>query len=102
MTFALWLNTDAALALINRGVGEAGLRQAWKEHNRNQAPGVVALWPKEEKPAKKNQRQEFQELLAETEDMIVAAKREGHWQLLPALLQRHETFAGLLANRALN
>lgn len=54
------------------------------------------------KPARKSQRQEFTELLAETKDMIAAAKRQGHWQLLPALLQRAATFQKLLDNRALS
>lgn len=96
MIFQHWLDTDAARALINQGMGEAGLREAWKQHNRNQVPGVVMALP-EKKPAKKTKREEFQEFLAETEDMIRAAKRQGHWQLLPALLQRHETFARLVA-----
>ena len=54
------------------------------------------------KPARKSQRQQFEADLRETEDMIRAAKRQGHWQLLPALLQRHSTLFTLANHRAIN
>ena len=60
-----------------------------------------ALWPVA-KPARKSQRQQLQADLRETEDMIRAAKRQGHWQLLPALLQRHSTLFTLANHRAIN
>jgi len=60
-----------------------------------------AVWP-DTKPARKTQREEFTELLRETEDMIRAAKRQGHWHLLPALLQRHTTFFQLANHCAIN
>ncbi len=73
---------------------------AFKAQNLAQPTKVVVLEPVT-KPARKTQRQEFTELLAETRDMIAAAKREGHWQLLPALIQRATTFQAMLDNRAL-
>jgi hypothetical protein len=73
---------------------------AFKARNLAERPTVVFL-SSEPEPARKSQRQEFAELLAETKDMIHAAKRQGHWQLLPALLQRAATFQTLLDNRAL-
>jgi hypothetical protein len=74
---------------------------AFKAQNRAQRPATVVITPTR-KPARKSQRQEFAELLAETKDMIHAAKRQGHWQLLPALLQRAATFQAILDNRALS
>lgn len=62
---------------------------------------TVQLWPVA-KPARKTQRQQFEADLRETEDMIRAAKRQGHWQLLPALLQRHSTLFTLANHRAIN
>jgi len=52
--------------------------------------------------ARKTQRQQFAEDLRETEDMIRAAKRQGHWHLLPALLQRHTTLFQFVNHRAIN
>jgi len=74
---------------------------AWKENNRRSSCAPVIITPAR-KPARKSQRQEFTELLAETRDMIIAAKREGHWQLLPALIQRATTFQAMIDNRALS
>jgi len=74
---------------------------AFKAQNLAQRPGVVVITPAA-KPARKSQRQEFTELLAETKDMIHCAKRQGHWQLLPALLQRAATFQSIINNRALS
>jgi hypothetical protein len=73
---------------------------AFKAQNRAQRPGTVVIKPAA-KPARKTQRQEFTELLAETRDMIRAAKRQGHFHILPALLQRAATFQTVLDNRAL-
>ena len=73
---------------------------AFKAQNLAQRPSVHVI-TRASKPARKTQRQEFTELLAETRDMIAAAKREGHWQLLPALIQRATTFQAMLDNRAL-
>ena len=50
-------------------------------------------------PARKTQRQEWQELLNETRGMIHAAKRQGHLHLMPALAQRLATFESLLQAR---
>jgi hypothetical protein len=72
----------------------------FKAQNLAQRPAVHVITAAR-KPARKTQRQEFTELLAETRDMIAAAKREGHWQLLPALIQRATTFQAMLDNRAL-
>ena len=74
---------------------------AFKARNLAEAPGVVVVTPAR-KPARKSQREEFIELLAETKDMIAAAKRQGHWQLLPVLLQRAATFQSIIDNRALS
>jgi hypothetical protein len=73
---------------------------AFKAQNLAQRPTVHVI-QRAAKPVRKSQRQEFTELLAETRDMIAAAKRQGHWQLLPALLQRAATFQTMLDNRAL-
>jgi hypothetical protein len=73
---------------------------AFKAKNRAQRPGTVVITPAR-KPARKTQRQEFTELLAETRDMISCAKRQGHFHILPALLQRAATFQAMLDNRAL-
>jgi hypothetical protein len=74
---------------------------AFKAANLAQRPAVVVIKPAA-KPARRSQRQEFTELLAETKDMIRAAKRQGHWQLIPALLQRAATFHAVIDNRALS
>jgi hypothetical protein len=73
---------------------------AFKAKNRAQRPEVVVIKPAA-KPARKSQRQEFTELLAETRDMIRAAKRQGHFHVLPALLQRAATFQAVLDSRAI-
>ena len=71
---------------------------AFKAANLAQRPTTMVIRPTA-KPARKTQRQEWQELLDETHDMIAAAKRQGHWQLLPALIQRRATFQNLLHAR---
>ena len=53
------------------------------------------------KPARKSQRQEWQEFRAETLDMIETAKRERHFHILPQLMQRLTTADTMLTNRAL-
>ena len=56
-----------------------------------------------EKPAaRKSQRQQFAEGVRETEDMIRAAKRQGHLHVIPALLARHNTLTALANHAALN
>ncbi len=72
---------------------------AWKANNRRSA-GVVVITPAA-KPARKSQRQEWQEFRAETLGMIEAAKRQGHFHILPQLMQRLTTADTMLANRAL-
>jgi hypothetical protein len=54
------------------------------------------------KPARKSQRQEWQEFRAETLDMINAAKRERHFHILPQLMQRLNTANEMIANCAIN
>jgi hypothetical protein len=73
---------------------------AWKANNRKQVCAPVII--ETAKPARKSQRQEWQEFHAETLGMIEAAKREGHFHILPQLLQRLNTANAMLANRALN
>lgn len=73
---------------------------AWKANNRRSA-GVVVITPAA-KPARKSQRQEWQEFRAETLGMIEAAKRQGHFHILPQLMQRLTTANTMLANRAIN
>ena len=72
---------------------------AWKANNRRPA-GVVVINPAA-KPARKSQRQEWQEFRTETLNMIEAAKRQGHFHILPQLMQRLTTADTMLANRAL-
>jgi hypothetical protein len=72
---------------------------AWKANNRRSA-GVVVITPAA-KPARKSQRQEWQEFRTETLNMIEAAKRQGHFHILPQLMQRLTTADTMLANRAL-
>jgi hypothetical protein len=74
---------------------------AFKAHNRAQTAKIVILEPVT-KPARKSQRQEWQEFRAETLDMIETAKRERHFQILPQLMQRLTTADTMLANRAIN
>jgi hypothetical protein len=68
---------------------------AWKASNRKQtgAPVIIAA----AKPARKSQRQEWQEFRNETLGMIEAAKRERHFHILPQLLQRLNTANEILA-----
>lgn len=73
---------------------------AFKAQNLAQTAKIVILEPVT-KPARKSQRQEWQEFRAETLDMIEAAKRERHFQILPQLMQRLTTADTMLANRAL-
>lgn len=85
--------------MTRRTVRTAAEVAAFKAQNLAQRPATVVIAPIRN-PARQSQRQEYVELLAETKQMIAAAKRQGHWQLLPALLQRAATFQGLLDNRA--
>ena len=73
----------------------------FKAQNLDQRPAVhiVTAAPKS---ARKSQRQEWQEFRAETLDMINAAKRQGHFHILPQLMQRLNTANKMLANRAIN
>ena len=74
---------------------------SFKAQNLAQRPAVhiVTAAPK---ATRKSQRQEWQEFRAETLDMINAAKRQGHFHILPQLMQRLNTANGMLANRAIN
>lgn len=74
---------------------------AFKAHNLAQRPTVHVI-ARAAKPARKSQRQEWQEFRAETLGMIEAAKRERHFHILPQLMQRLATADTMLANRALN
>ena len=69
---------------------------AWKASNLAQAPTVVILEPIA-KPARKSQRQEWQEFRNETLAMIEAAKRERHFHVLPQLFQRLNTANEMMA-----
>lgn len=73
---------------------------AFKARNLAQPAAVVTIKPAKAQ-AKPSQRQEYTELLAETRQMIAAAKRQNLWQAVPALVQQAETFQELLNNRAL-
>ena len=58
---------------------------------------------KAEKPApRKSQRQQFETDLRETEDMIRAAKRQGLFQAIPALISRHNTLTALVNHAAIS
>jgi len=74
---------------------------AFKAQNLAQTAKIVILEPVT-KPARKSQRQEWQEFRTETLSMIEAAKRERHFHILPQLLQRLNTANTMLANRAIN
>ena len=74
---------------------------AWKANNRKQSSFPVVITAGR-KPARKSQRQEWQEFRNETLGMIEAAKRERHFQILPQLMQRLTTADTMLANRAFN
>jgi hypothetical protein len=73
---------------------------AWKANNRKQtgAPVIVSTALK---PARKSHRQEWQEFRNETLGMIEAAKRQGHFHILPQLIQRLNTASSMLNNQAL-
>lgn len=73
---------------------------AFKAANLAQRAETIVIAPAA-KPARKSQRQEWQEFRAETLDMIEAAKRERHFHILPQLIQRLNTADTMLANRAL-
>ena len=73
---------------------------AWKAQNLAQPVEVIVLEPAA-KPARKSQRQEWQEFRTETLGMIEAAKRQRHFHILPQLLQRLNTANEMLNNRAL-
>jgi hypothetical protein len=74
---------------------------AFKAQNLAQSTKVVVLEPAA-KPARKSQRQEWQEFRTETLNMIEAAERERHFHILPQLMQRLTTADTMLANRAIN
>jgi hypothetical protein len=74
---------------------------AFKAANLAQTCKTITITPIK-KSARKSQRQEWLELRDETRGMITAAKREGHLQLLPALVQRLTTFDSLLQARCFN
>lgn len=71
-------------------------KAAFKAANLAAETKVVTLWA-EHKPAKLSHRQQWVEAIKETDDMIRAAKREGHVHLLPQLWQRRRSFALTLA-----
>lgn len=74
---------------------------AFKAANLAQRAETIVITPAA-KPARKSQRQEWQEFRAETLGMIEAAKRENHFHILPQLMQRLTTADTMLANRAIN
>jgi hypothetical protein len=74
---------------------------AFKSQNLAQRPTVHTV-TRAVKPARKSQRQEWQEFHAETLGMIEAAKRERHFHILPQLMQRLATAGTMLANHAIN
>jgi hypothetical protein len=70
---------------------------AWKANNRKQSSAPVVITASR-KPARKSQRQEWQEFRNETLGMIEAANRERHFHILPQLFQRLNTANEMLAN----
>jgi hypothetical protein len=74
---------------------------AWKANNRKQT-GAPVIISTALKPARKSQRQEWQEFRNETLGMIEAAKRQGHFHILPQLFQRLSTANEMLANAAIH
>ena len=86
---------------FNAKTASAAEIAAFKAHNLAQ-PVETIIITADRKPARKSQRQEWQEFRAETLDMINAAKRQGHFHLLPQLLQRLSTANEMAANRAIN
>lgn len=69
---------------------------AFKAANMAQAAEVIIIEPAR-KPVRRSDRDEYTELLAETRQMIAAAKRQGVFHAIPALLQRAETFQEILS-----
>ena len=86
---------------FNAKTASAAEIAAFKAHNLAQ-PVETIIITSDRKPARKSQRQEWQEFRAETLDMINAAKRQGHFHILPQLMQRLNTANEMLANRAIN
>ena len=86
---------------FNAKTASAAEIAAFKAHNLAQ-PVETIIITADRKPTRKSQRQEWQEFRAETLDMINAAKRQGHFHLLPQLLQRLSTANEMAANRAIN
>ena len=86
---------------LNAKTASAAEIAAFKAHNLAQ-PVETIIITADRKPARKSQRQEWQEFRAETLDMINAAKRQGHFHILPQLMQRLNTANEMLANRAIN
>jgi hypothetical protein len=86
---------------FNAKTASAAEIAAFKAHNLAQ-PVETIIITAARKPARKSQRQEWQEFRAETLDMINAAKRQGHFHILPQLMQRLNTANEMLANRAIN
>jgi len=79
----------------------AAEKAAWKARNAAQKGPTIDLTKTARKPARKTQRQEWEEIRTETLNMIRAAKRQGLFQALPALHQRLVTADAMLAHRAL-
>jgi hypothetical protein len=86
---------------FNAKTASAAEIAAFKAHNLAQ-PVETIIITAAPKAARKSQRQEWQEFRAETLDMINAAKRQGHFHILPQLMQRLNTANEMLANRAIN
>jgi len=72
---------------------------AFKAANLAQATKVVTLRPAAQ-ATKPSHRQQWQEFRTETLNMIEAAKREGHFYILPQLFQRLNTANNMLNNQA--
>jgi len=86
---------------FNAKTASAAEIAAFKAHNLAQ-PVETIIITADRKPARKSQHQEWQEFRAETLDMINAAKRQGHFHILPQLMQRLNTANEMIANRAIN
>ena len=86
---------------FNAKTASAAEIAAFKAHNLAQ-PVETIIITADRNPARKSQHQEWQEFRAETLDMINAAKRQGHFHILPQLMQRLNTANEMLANRAIN
>lgn len=90
---------------FNAKTASAAEIAAFKAHNLAQPVETIIITADRKparKPARKSQHQEWQEFRAETLDMINAAKRQGHFHILPQLMQRLNTANEMLANRAIN